>query len=280
MNRIAAIQMTSGPEVSANLKEADRLIGRAVDQGAGLVVLPENFAIMGKTEHDKVRVREREGHGPIQDFLSRQAATRNIWIAGGTIPIVTADDQRVRASCLLFDAAGNQLTRYDKIHLFDVYVEESGETYAESQTIEPGNHAVISETPFGRMGFAVCYDLRFPELFRHMIEGGVELLVLPAAFTALTGMAHWETLVRARAIENLCYVVASAQAGHHANGRQTYGDSMIVDPWGVVLDRLATGSGVVCAAIDKDHIAKIRRGFPALDHRKYSVRLETQRETE
>lgn len=271
MNRVAAIQMASGPNVGANLLEAERLIGQAAQQGAGLVVLPENFAIMGKTEQDKLKASEREGHGAIQDFLSRQAVSHNIWIVGGTIPVKTASEQRVRAACLLFNAAGNRVARYDKIHLFDVYLDESRENYSESQTIEPGDAVVVSETPFGRIGFAVCYDLRFPELFRHMLDEGVEIIVLPAAFTATTGRAHWEALVRVRAIENLCYVIASAQGGYHVNGRETYGNSMIVDPWGTVLDRLPNGPGVVFADIDRDRLANIRRSFPVIEHRKYRV---------
>ena len=271
MNRVAAIQMASGPNVSANLLEAERLIGQAAKQGAGLVVLPENFAIMGKTEQDKLKVSEREGHGPIQDFLARQAASRNIWIVGGTIPLKTASEQRVRAACLLFDATGDCVARYDKIHLFDVYLDESRENYMESRTIEPGDTVVVSETPFGRIGLAVCYDLRFPELFRYMLDEGVEIIVLPAAFTATTGMAHWEVLVRVRAIENLCYVIASAQGGYHVSGRETYGNSMIVDPWGAVLDRLPSGAGVVLADIDQDRLVNLRRSFPAIEHRKYRV---------
>jgi len=274
MHRVAAIQMASGPNVGANLLEAERLIGQAVKQGAELVVLPENFAIMGKTEQDKLKVSEQEGQGAIQDFLSRQAASNKIWILGGTIPITIANEQRVRAACLLFDASGNRVARYDKIHLFDVYLDESEENYVESQTIEPGDTMIVVATPFGRIGIAVCYDLRFPELFRRMHDEGVEIIALPAAFTAITGRAHWEILVRARAIENLCYVIASAQGGYHVNGRETYGNSMIVDPWGVVLDRLSSGAGAVYADIDPDRVARIRRSFPAIDHRKYRLQGE------
>jgi len=271
MHCVAAIQMASGPNVGANLLEVERLISQAVKQGAELVVLPENFAIMGETDLDKLKLSEEEGHGAIQDFLSRQAAAHNVWIVGGTIPIKSDNENRVFAACLLFDAEGNQVARYDKIHLFDVYVEESEENYIESQSIEPGHSVVVTTTPFGRIGLAVCYDLRFPELFRHMVEQDVEIIVLPAAFTAITGRAHWEVLVRARAIENLCYVIASAQGGYHVNGRETYGNSMIVDPWGRVLDRLPNGSGVVYADIDNLRMTKLRRSFPAIEHRKYRV---------
>jgi len=276
MHRVAAVQMASGPNVGANLLEVERLISQAVKQGAELVVLPENFAIMGKNEQDKLKAGEEEGNGIIQDFLSRQAAAHHIWIVGGTIPVKaptkSTHEQKVYAACLLFDAAGNQVARYDKIHLFDVYIEESEENYIESQTIEPGNSVVVTNTPFGRIGIAVCYDLRFPELFRYMLDEGVEIIVLPAAFTAITGRAHWETLVRARAIENLCYVITSAQGGYHVNGRETYGNSMIVDPWGRVLDRLPNGAGVVYADIDHGRMTELRRRFPAIEHRKYRMR--------
>ncbi|MDX1252355.1 MAG: carbon-nitrogen hydrolase family protein [Gammaproteobacteria bacterium] len=268
MSRVAAIQMASGPNVSANLLEASRLIGLAAASGAGLVVLPENFAIMGAAESDKLKVREQDGQGPIQDFLAHQAVKNNIWLVGGTIPLAAHNPGKVRAACLLFNPAGQRVARYDKIHMFDVRIEESGENYTESETIEAGDTTVVVDTPFGKLGLAVCYDLRFPELFRRMLDEGVELLALPSAFTAITGRAHWETLVRARAVENLCYVIAAAQGGYHLGGRETHGDSMIVDPWGVVLDRLPRGSGYVSAIIDRARLASIRRSFPAIQHRK------------
>jgi nitrilase len=265
--------MASSPKVSANLLEAERLIDMAVDKGSRLVVLPENFAIMGKDERDKVAVREAEGSGPIQEFLARQADKHGIWLVGGTIPLVARDDNRIRAACLLFDDRGNQAARYDKIHLFDVAVMDSDERYTESETIEPGNRAVVVDTPFGKLGLAVCYDLRFPELFRTMLEQGMELLALPSAFTAITGKAHWEILVRARAIENLCYVFAAGQGGYHLNGRATYGHSMIVDPWGQVMNELANGSGLVCADISLERLHNLRRTFPCLDHRNIVCRV-------
>jgi deaminated glutathione amidase len=268
-NRIAAIQMASGPSVNSNLLEAGRLIAQAAKGGAGLVVLPENFAIMGMSEHDKVKVREQEGKGPIQTFLSQQAAKHKIWLVGGTVPMVAESDGKIRAACLLYDDHGKLAARYDKIHLFDVSLEESGERYTESETIEAGPvEVVVANTPFGRLGLAICYDLRFPEQFRAMLDRGMELLALPSAFTAVTGKAHWEVLVRARAIENLCYVVAAGQGGYHLNGRETHGDSMIVDPWGHVMDRLVHGSGVVIADIDRDKLASIRRNLPAISHRR------------
>lgn len=273
MTRVAAIQMASGPNVSANLAEAERLIAKAAAAGARLVVLPENFALMGMDEFDKVKVREEEGKGPIQDFLARTAARYGIWLVGGTVPLAAHDEGKVRAACLLFDAKGRRVVRYDKVHLFDVHLEESGEDYAESRTIEPGNEVAVVDTPFGRLGLAVCYDLRFPELFRRLVQEGAEIVALPAAFTAITGKAHWEVLVRARAIENLCYVIASAQGGYHANGRETHGDSMVVDPWGMVLDRLPRGSGFVVADLERARLTAIRRSFPVLEHRKIPCTL-------
>jgi deaminated glutathione amidase len=265
---MAALQMVSGPEVAGNLAAAANLIAQAAAGGAQLAVLPENFALMGRREDDKVSVREMEGEGPIQAFLAEQAARHGLWLVGGTIPLRTAgDDRRVRAACLLFDDRGRQVARYDKVHLFDVQVVGSAERYAESATIEPGDRYVVAETPVGRLGLAVCYDLRFPEQFRALVEQGAEILALPAAFTAPTGAAHWETLLRARAIENQCYVIAAAQGGKHANGRETYGDSSIVDPWGVILNRWAHGPGIVLAEFSRDRLENVRRQFPVLAHR-------------
>ena len=268
MSVVACVQMASSPNIGANLLEAERLIGEAVSQHAQLVVLPENFALMGKSEHDKVKARETAGSGAIQAFLAEQAAHHGIWLVGGTIPLVAEADNKVRAACLVFDDKGRQVARYDKIHLFDVALVDSGEQYTESDTIEPGNEVVVIDSPFGRMGVAVCYDLRFPELFRQQLEAGLEILVLPSAFTAITGRAHWEVLVRARAIENLCYVIAPDQGGYHLNGRETYGHSMIVDPWGTVLNSLARGPGVVCADVDLGRLNSARRNFPSIAHRR------------
>ncbi len=273
MTTVACIQMASGPNVGANLLEAERLVGMAVDQGAGLVVLPENFAIMGKEEGDKVAVRESEQGGPIQDFLAQQARKHGIWLVGGTVPLAATDDNKIRAACLLYNDKGRCAARYDKIHLFDVSLVDSDERYTESETIEPGDAAVVVNTPFGKLGLAVCYDLRFPELFRTMLDQGMEIIALPSSFTALTGRAHWEPLVRARAIENLCYVLAAGQGGYHVNGRATYGHSMIVDPWGQVMNELANGSGLVCADMDLHRLRNIRRTFPCLDHRHIVCRV-------
>lgn len=265
---IAAVQMASGPNVGANLIEARRLIAQAVRAGANMVVLPENFAIMGMKESDKVDIRERDGNGPIQDFLVEQAKKNNVWLVGGTVPLVADAPDKVRAACLVYDNTGKRVARYDKAHLFDVSIEDTGERYVESETIEAGGDIVVVDTPFAKIGLAVCYDLRFPELFRNMLNHKVEVIVIPSAFTAITGGAHWEVLVRARAIENLCYVVAADQGGYHVNGRESYGDSMVVNPWGRVLDRLSSGSGFVMGEIDLNYLRKTRRNFPALEHRK------------
>lgn len=261
--RVAAIQMASGPNVTGNLDEAGRLIADAAKQGARLVVLPEFFAIMGMAEGDKVKVREPSGEGQIQQFLSDTAKKHRIWLVGGSIPLAANAPEKVLNSCLVFDDQGERVARYDKIHLFNL--ELGNERYDEARTIEPGNQVVVVDSPFGRIGLAVCYDLRFPELFRAM--QGVNIIVLPAAFTETTGKMHWEVLVRARAVENLCYVIASAQGGYHVNGRETYGHSMVVDPWGRVLDQLPRGSGVVVADINLAYQASLRASLPALSHR-------------
>jgi deaminated glutathione amidase len=272
MSVVACVQMASSPNIGANLLEAERLIEEAVSQHARLVVLPENFALMGRSEHDKVAACEQPGSGAIQTFLEEQSARHSIWLVGGTIPLKADDPNKVRAACLVFDDKGVQVARYDKIHLFDVALVDSGEQYTESDTIEPGSEVVVIDSPFGRMGVAVCYDLRFPELFRQQLDKGLEVLVLPSAFTAITGRAHWEVLVRARAIENLCYVIAPDQGGYHLNGRETYGHSMIVDPWGTVLNSLARGPGVVCAEIELGRLQSARRNFPSISHRRLQCR--------
>lgn len=261
--KIAAIQMASGPQVSANLNEAERLIEVAANQGAKLVALPEYFAIMGLKETDKVAVREVEGKGPIQAFLSKMAKKHKIWLIGGSVPLTSNFPNKVRNSCLVYDDKGKQVARYDKIHLFGLDL--GNEHYHEEKTIESGNEIQVVDTPFGKIGLSICYDLRFPELYRAM--GEVNMIIVPAAFTDTTGRAHWETLIRARAIENLCYVVAPAQGGYHLSGRETHGNSMIVDPWGVILDRLPRGSGVVIATMNPQYQASLRKSLPALKHR-------------
>jgi deaminated glutathione amidase len=261
--KIAGIQMASGPNVSANLSEAERLIKIATEQGAKLIVLPEYFAIMGIKDTDKVKVGEKEGSGPIQQFLSSTAKKMDVWIVAGSIPLQSETKDKVYNACMVYDNAGNLVARYNKIHLFGLNL--GNEKYHEESTIVPGNQVVTVDSPFGKIGLSICYDLRFPELYRAM--GEVDLILIPAAFTETTGKAHWETLIRARAIENLCYVLAPAQGGYHASGRETHGDSMIVDPWGVVLDRLPRGSGVVIASMNLDYQASLRKSLPALQHR-------------
>jgi len=261
--KIAGIQMASGPNVPSNLSEAERLIEIAAARGAKLVALPEYFAIMGLKDTDKVAVREKEGSGPIQRFLSKMAKKHRIWLVGGSVPLETSSPKKIYNSCLVYDPSGKLAARYDKIHLFGLDL--GNEHYREETTIEPGEGVVVLETPLGTIGLSVCYDLRFPELYRAM--GEVDLIVIPAAFTETTGKAHWETLIRARAIENLCYVLAPAQGGYHLSGRETHGDSMIVDPWGVVLDRLPRGSGIVIAGINPSYQASLRNSLPALKHR-------------
>lgn len=273
MNLVAAIQMASGPNLQANLAEAERLIAEAAKAGARLVVLPENFALMGMSEKDLLKIREEDGSGPLQDFLAAQARQHGVWLVGGTVPMRLADSDRVRSACMLFDDQGERVARYDKIHLFDVTLEESGESYNESATFQHGSEIVVVDTPVGRLGLAVCYDLRFPELFRGMLDRGVEIVALPSAFTAITGKAHWESLIRARAIENLIYVVAAAQGGYHVNGRETHGDSMVVDPWGTVLNRLPRGSGVVLGKVDLDRLHSTRRSFPTIAHRRLTCKI-------
>jgi nitrilase len=261
--RVAAVQMVSGPDVGANLLAAGSLIAEAAGQGAKLIALPEYFPLIGGSEQDKIRARERYRDGRIQAFLSEAAARHQVWIVGGSLPLEASTPDKVRNACLVFDAAGNEVARYDKIHLFGF--DNGAERYDESQTIEAGATAVAFDSPFGRVGLAICYDLRFPELFRAL--GRTDLLVIPAAFTDTTGKAHWELLLRARAVENQCYVLAAAQGGEHPSGRRTHGDSMLADPWGVVLARLSKGPGVVVAEVDLDHLAEIRARLPALDHR-------------
>jgi nitrilase len=264
--------MASGPNVSANLLEAERLIRDGSESGAGLVVLPENFAFMGKRDQDLHPLCEQDGVGPLQTFLAQMATRYGVWVVGGTIPLAAHDAGRVRAACLVFNDRGERVARYDKIHLFDVSLPGVDERYEESATVEPGSDIVVVDTPFGRLGVAVCYDLRFPELFRNMLDGGVDLLAIPSSFTAITGKAHWETLVRARAIENLAYVIAAAQGGFHLNGRETHGHSMIVDPWGTVLAQVPRGTGCICCPLDLEFQASVRRTFPTLSHRRLKCR--------
>ncbi|MDY6813455.1 MAG: carbon-nitrogen hydrolase family protein [Pseudomonadota bacterium] len=269
MSKAAVIQMASGPNLQANLLAAERLLNQAHDAGATLAVLPENFAYMAKRDADRLAIGEALGEGPCQQMLSRFAARTGMWIVGGTIALTGCRPDRVRAACLVYDGTGRLAARYDKMHLFDVSLPEVAETYRESATFEPGDETVVVDTPIGRLGLAVCYDLRFPELFRRLSAAGAELVALPAAFTAATGRAHWDVLVRARAVENLCYLLASAQGGFHANGRETWGHSMIVDPWGEVLAASRQqDSGIAVAELSLPALRERRQRFPALAHRR------------
>ena len=261
--KIAAVQMVSSHDVEKNLSDADELIAEAARQGVRLVGLPEYFCLMGKRDGDKVAIRETEGNGPIQSFLSQAAAKHGVWLVGGTAPLATADAGRVRNACLIYDDTGKQVARYDKIHLFGF--QNGAERYDESTTIEAGDTPMSLDSPFGKLGFSICYDLRFPELYRSFAP--VDIIFVPSAFTATTGRAHWETLLRARAIENLAYVVAPAQGGIHSNRRATWGHSMIIDPWGEILACRDEGPGVVIAEIDLSKNATVRASLPALDHR-------------
>ena len=254
---MAAVQMVSAPEVAANLAAARRLIVSAAAAGAKLVALPENFYIIGRHEGDKVKVREVDGRGPIQQFLSEVAKEHRLWILAGTVPISSEDETRIRSACLVYDDKGQRVARYDKMHLFRF--QQGAESYDEARTVEPGSKPLAVDSPFGRLGLSVCYDVRFPEVYRAL--GEVEVIFVPSAFTVPTGAAHWETLLRARAIENQAYVVAPAQGGTHASGRRTYGHTMIIDPWGEVLGVQPEGEGVVLAEIDLEHSRQLRRRF-------------------
>ena len=269
--RVAAVQMISGPEVAPNLAKAGRLIAEAAAAGVQLVALPEYFPLIGATDADRLAAREVDGNGPIQAFLARTARQHGLWLVGGSIPLMAQDPAKLRNACLVFDPQGRRVARYDKIHLFGF--NKGDEVYDEAATIERGDQVVAFDSPFGRIGLAICYDLRFPELFRAMAQlpdqlpNPVDLLVLPAAFTETTGRAHWELLLRARAVENQCYVLAAAQGGQHPNGRLTHGNSMVIDPWGEVLARMDTGEGVVVGELNQQRLVDTRMSLPALRHR-------------
>lgn len=264
----AAVQMTSTRDVDANLGEAQRLLARAADAGAELVVLPENFSFLGADDGERLAAAETPGRGPAQDFLAAEAKARGLWIVGGTVPILH-ESGLASSRSLLVDPDGRTVAAYDKIHLFDVSVPDSeSESYRESATTIAGEEPRTAATPFGRVALAVCYDVRFPALFHRLGTEGMDILALPAAFTVPTGRVHWQALLTARAIESLVYVVASAQWGEHAGGRRTYGHSMIVDPWGAVLARLDSGAGVVTAELDMMHLHELRSQFPVLEHRR------------
>ena len=271
MSTVAAIQMTSSHIVADNLSVAGVLLREAKDAGAEIACLPENFGFIGLRDTDKQQIAETDGDGPAQAFLRNTARELKLWILGGTINLRDGAGGRVTNSSLLFDADGKRVARYDKIHLFDVTIPGRHDQYRESDTIVPGRRVVLADTPVGRLGLSVCYDMRFPELYRDLVAQGAEWLAMPAAFTVPTGIAHWEPILRARAIENLCYVVAPAQSGTHTSGRETYGDTLIVDYWGKILARLERGSGVITAQFDLAKQADTRARFPALENRRLGV---------
>ncbi|HXM83563.1 MAG TPA: carbon-nitrogen hydrolase family protein [Burkholderiales bacterium] len=262
--RVAAVQMVSAPELMPNLEAAGRLVAAAAAAGARLVALPENFYLIGRHEGDKVKVREAEGEGPIQGFLAETARRHRVWIVGGTAPISSSDPGRIRSACLVFDESGRRVARYDKMHLFRF--QSGDERYDESRTLQGGESAVAVDSPFGRLALSVCYDVRFPELYRGL--GDFDAMFVPSAFTVPTGAAHWETLLRARAIENQAYVIAPAQGGLHASGRRTYGHTMIVDPWGEILALRPEGEGVVLAEMDTERVREVRAALPATTNRR------------
>ena len=271
MSIVAAIQMTSSHVVADNLQAAGELLREAKALGAEVACLPENFAFIGLRDADKLQVAEADSDGPVQTFLSDTARQLKLWILGGSTVIKSDSADRVANASLLFDADGRRVARYDNIHLFDVTIPGRNERYLESAHVTPGRAAAVADTPAGRLGLSVCYDMRFPELYRDLVAQGAEWLAMPAAFTVPTGRAHWETLLRARAIENLCYVVAPAQSGTHTSGRETYGDTLIVDYWGEVLARLPKGTGVITADIDRAKLKETRARFPALANRRLGV---------
>jgi nitrilase len=262
--RVAAVQMVSGGDVAANLAQAEPSIAAAAHAGARLVVLPEYFGIIGERATDKIAAREADGAGVQQDFLAAQAQRHSIWLVGGSVPLATADPSRVRSACLVYGPDGGRVARYDKIHLFAFA--RGDEAYDETRTIEPGVAPVTVELPCGRVGLSICYDLRFPELYRAL--GELALILAPAAFTATTGGAHWHLLLRARAVENQCYVLAAAQGGSHPGGRRTYGHSLLVDPWGEIVAERPDGPGIVVGDIDPARMAEVRAQLPALAHRR------------
>lgn len=264
MPKIAVAQMVSSASIPDNLLAVEQFLVKAQEEQLSLVALPENFAFMGRSETDKLTVAEKIGEGEIQETLSRLARKYKLWIIAGTFPVKGLQN-RVRSSSLVFDNQGLCVARYDKIHLFDVRVSEN-EAHQESLTVEPGDELIVVDTPIGRVGLSVCYDLRFPELYRQLAMKGAELFSVPSAFTAVTGLAHWEILLRARAIENLCYVLAPNQGGRHENGRETYGHSMIIEPWGKVIACHQKGAGMVSAAIDLPRLHDLRQQFPCNDH--------------
>jgi deaminated glutathione amidase len=277
--RVAAIQMVSTGSVAENVASAAKLIDLAAAAGAGMVVLPENFAVLDGGPQTQFAEVEGDTGGLLQGMLSTKARAHGVYIVGGTVPLISRpranaeraeilQDGRVRPACLVFDTNGKIIARYDKMHLFDVEVNDKQARYAESDSFEPGDRVVAVDTAIARLGLSICYDLRFPELYRQLFAQGVELITVPAAFTKVTGEAHWEVLLRARAIENQCYVIGCGQGGIHNERRETFGHTMIIDPWGRVLDMLAQGEGIVIADLDMPALYELRRKMPVFAHRR------------
>ena len=266
--RVAAIQMNSGAELAENLELVAKLLSEAAADGCALAVLPENFALMPERGRDKSGHAEQPGEGPIQDFLADTAARHGMWIIGGSIPLTSPEPERVYGACIVVDDRGETKAIYRKIHLFDVDLPDSEESYRESHSMYPGDEAMTVDTPAGRVGLTICYDLRFPELYRSLVDAGATVFTVPAAFTAVTGAAHWHTLLRARAIENLAYIIAPGQFGMHPDDRETYGHSLIVDPWGRILAEQPSGNCAVMADIEPGSPDELRERFPALANRR------------
>lgn len=270
LTRIAAVQMVSGSDLQTNLQTAEHWVREAHRQGASLVLLPEYFCLMGKKDTDKCAIAEPEGTGPespIQARMAALASTLGIWLAAGTIPLQSSTPPRIRNSLLVYNPQGKSVACYDKLHLFSF--QNGQEQYDESRTIAAGSRPVACDTAAGRTGLSVCYDIRFPELYRSMAsEQPLDLILVPAAFTATTGQAHWEVLLRTRAIENQCWLLASAQGGLHDNGRRTWGQSMVIDPWGRVVSQVKEGEGLAIANLDPAQTAEVRLNLPALAHRR------------
>ena len=267
-HRVAAVQMSSTDSVTDNLARVERLLGQATEFGARLAVLPENFALMPRSSRHKTEIAETPGRGPLQDFLTATAKRYGLWIVAGSLPLKSPDPRRTYGASIVYDAAGRRRDIYRKIHLFDVDLADSGESYRESNSMYPGDELVAPDTPFGKLGLTICYDLRFPELYRALVDAGAILFTVPSAFTETSGRAHWELLLRARAVENLAYVIAAGQTGHHPDGRSTWGHSMVVDPWGRILAACEAGEGLAIADVEPARVAELRRVFPALSHRR------------
>mgnify|MGYP001291327987 FL=1 len=268
MSKVSAIQLNSGPNIKVNLYDVKTYIEQISETKTEIVVLPENFALMPENDNDYIKFSENLDDGQIQNYISDLARRYKLWIVAGTIPIKSPDNERVMASTITYDDTGKRVSLYNKIHLFDVTLPKSKESYNESKYFMPGETIEVIDTPIGRAGIACCYDLRFPELFRLQQDKKIEVIILPASFTEQTGKVHWETLIKARAIENLSYVVTSCQGGYHINGKKTFGHTMTVSPWGKTLDKLEKGKGFITSEIDLSQLKSIRENFPVLDHMK------------